>query len=151
VDGDDRPDRAAQERDRSGAGPGDLAGAPVGADHGDDCRAEAAEERSLGLGEREWRGAEQTTAPSPRNKAKARNTIDQLIASLSGVDAAYTPRNTNESRSNFEEATFSWSKVSAAIAKREAREPKLLLNSLDSKLRSGAPAAQAPFTLCWRS
>ena len=29
-----------------------------------------------GLGEREWRGAEQTTAPSPQEKAQARNALD---------------------------------------------------------------------------
>ena len=95
-----------------------------------------------GLDKHEWRGAEQTTAPSPQNKAKARNALDQLIASLSGVDAAYTSGNTHEARSKLEEATFSWNKVSAAISEREAREPKLLLDSLDSKLRSGAPAAE---------
>jgi hypothetical protein len=70
-----------------------------------------------------------------------------LIASLSGVDAAYTSGDTNEARSRFEEATFSWNKVSAAISEREAREPKLLLDSLDSKLRSGAPAAEVNSTI----
>ena len=95
-----------------------------------------------GLGQHEWRGAEQTTAPSPQEKAQARNALDQLIASLSGVDAAYTSGSTNEARSKLEEATFSWNKVSAAISEREAREPKLLLDSLDSKLRIGAPAAE---------
>ena len=95
-----------------------------------------------GLGEREWRGAEQTTAPSPQEKAQARNALDQLIASLGGVDAAYTSGDTNEARSRLEEATCSWNKVAAAISQREAREPKLLLDTLDSKLRSGAPAAE---------
>jgi len=95
-----------------------------------------------GLGEHERRGAEQTTAPSPQEKAQARNALDQLIASLSGVDAAYTSGDTNEARSKLKEATLSWNKVSAAISEREAREPKLLLDSLDSKLRSGAPAAE---------
>jgi hypothetical protein len=100
-----------------------------------------------GLDKHEWRGAEQTTAPSPQNKAKARNALDQLIASLSGVDAAYTSGDTNEARSKLEEATFSWNKVSAAISEREAREPKLLLDSLDSKLRSGAPEAKVNSTI----
>ena len=70
-----------------------------------------------------------------------------MIASLSGVDAAYTSRNTNEARSKPEEATFSWNKVSAAISEREAREPKPLLDTLDSKLRSGAPAAEVNSTI----
>ena len=70
-----------------------------------------------------------------------------MIASLSGVDAAYTSGDTNEARSRFEEATFSCNKVSAAISEREAREPKLLLDSLDQKLRSGAPAAEVNSTI----
>ena len=73
--------------------------------------------------------------------------LDRLIASLSGVDAAYTSGNTNEARSKLEEATFSWNKVSVAISKREAREPKLLLDSLDSKLKSSAPAAEVNSTI----
>jgi hypothetical protein len=107
----------------------------------------ASGEALSGLGEREWRAAEQTTAPSRQEKAQARNALGQLITSLSGVDAAYTSGNTNEARSNLEEATFSWNKVSAAISKREAREPKLLLTSLDSKLRGGAPAAEVNSTI----
>ena len=75
----------------------------------------ASGEAFCGLGEREWRGAEQTTAPSPQQKTQARNALDQLIASLSGVDAAYTSGNANEARSKLEEATFSWNKVSVAI------------------------------------
>ena len=106
----------------------------------------ASGEALSGLGEREWRGAEQTTAPSPQENAQARTALDQLIASLSGVDAGYTSGNTNEARSNLEEATFSWNEVSVAISK-QAREPKLLLNSLDSKLRSGAPAAEVNSTI----
>ena len=70
-----------------------------------------------------------------------------MIASLSGVDAAYTSGNTNEARSKREGATFSWNKVSAAISKREAHEPKLLLNSLDSELRSDSPAAEVNSTI----
>src|SRR5262245_66238419 len=46
-----------------------------------------------------------------------------------------------------QEATFGWSKVSAAISEREARQPKLLLDSLDSKLRRGAPAAEVNSTI----
>jgi hypothetical protein len=99
-----------------------------------------------GLGEREWHGAEQTTAPSPQENAQARNALDQLIASLSGVYAAYTSGSTNEAPSKLGEATFSWNKVSVAISK-QAREPKLLLNSLDSKLRSSAPAAEMNSTI----
>lgn len=107
----------------------------------------ASGEALSGLGEREWRGAEQTIAPSPHEKAQARNALDQLIASLSGVDAAYTSGNSNEARARLEEATFSWNKVSAAISTREAREPKLLLNSLHSEVRSGAPTTEVNSTI----
>jgi len=100
-----------------------------------------------GLGEREWRGAEQTIGPSPQEKAQAQNALDQLIASLSGVDAAYASGNTNEARARLEETTFSWIKVSAAISMREASEPKLLLSSLDSELKSGVPAAELNSTI----
>src|SRR5215472_3310161 len=100
-----------------------------------------------GLGEHEWRGSEQTTAPSPQDKVRARNALDQLIASLGAVDAAYTSGNTDEARAKLTEATFSWDKVSPAISTREAREPKFLLNSLDSKLKSGAPAVEVNSTI----
>jgi hypothetical protein len=70
-----------------------------------------------------------------------------LIASLSGVDAAYSSGDTSGARSRLEEATFSWNKVSAAILEREARESKLLLDTLDSKLRSGAPEAEVNSTI----
>ena len=100
-----------------------------------------------GLGERGWRGAEQTIAPSPQDKVRARNALDQLIASLGAVDAAYTSGNTDEARAKLAEATFSWDKVSTAISTREAREPKLLLNSLDAELKSGAPAAEVNSTI----
>ena len=67
--------------------------------------------------------------PRHRRTRRRRNALDQLIASLSGVDVAYTSGDTNEARSKLEEATFSWNKVSAAISERETREPKLLLDS----------------------
>jgi hypothetical protein len=93
-----------------------------------------------GVGEREWHGTEQAFAPSPQEKAQART-------ALSGVDAAYASANATEARAKFEEATSSWNEVSSAISAREAREPKLLLNSLDAKLKSGAPAAEVNSTI----
>jgi hypothetical protein len=44
-------------------------------------------------------------------------------------------------------ATSSWDKVSPAISAREAREPKLLLNSLDAKLKSAARAVEVNSTI----
>ena len=95
-----------------------------------------------GLGESEWHATETAFAPSPQEKAQARDALDQIIASLSGVDAAYTSGNANQALAKLEEATFSWNRVSAVISAREAREPKLLLNSLGAELKSGAPAAE---------
>ena len=100
-----------------------------------------------GLGEREWRGTEHPSVPSLEERAQARDALDHLIASLSRVDAAYTSGNTTEAQASLEEATFSWDKISPAISARGAREPILLLNSLDAKLKSGAPAVEVNSTI----
>ena len=100
-----------------------------------------------GLGEREWRGTEHPSVPSLEERAQARDALDHLIASLSRVDAAYTSGNTTEAQATLEEATFSWDKISPAISARGAREPILLLNSLDAKLKSGAPAVEVNSTI----
>ena len=100
-----------------------------------------------GLGEREWHGTDQAFAPSPQEKAQARDALDQIIAFLSGVEVVYTSGNATDARAKFEEATFSWNRVSPVISAREARDPKLLLNSLDAELQSGAPAAEVNSTI----
>ena len=100
-----------------------------------------------GLGEREWRGTEHSSVPSLEERAPARDALDHLIASLSRVDAAYASGNTTEAHASLEQATFNWDQVSPAISAREAREPKLLLNSLDAKLKSGAPAVEVNSTI----
>jgi len=100
-----------------------------------------------GLGEREWRGTEHSSVPSLEERAPARDALDHLIASLSRVDAAYASGNTTEAQASLEQATFNWDQVSPAISAREAREPKLLLNSLDAKLKSGAPAVEVNSTI----
>jgi len=100
-----------------------------------------------GLGEREWPRAEQAIAPSPQEKPRARDSLDQLIASLSSVDAAYTSGNTTEARARLEEANLSWNKISPAISSREARDARLLLNTLDAKLKSDASRAEVNSTI----
>jgi hypothetical protein len=81
-----------------------------------------------GLGDGRWHGTEQALASSPDQKALARSELDQVIASLSRVDAAYASGNATEAQAKFEEATSSWNKVSPALSPREAREVQLLFD-----------------------
>ena len=85
---------------------------------------------AVSFGDHKWYADEQAFAPSPQEKAQARSALDEMIASLSGVDAAYTSGNATEARAKLAEATFSWNKISLAISAREAGDPKQLLNSL---------------------
>ena len=79
--------------------------------------------------------------------AQARSELDQVIASLSSVDAAYASGDTAEALTKFEEATSSWNKVSPALSAREAREVQLLFDSLETKLKSGAAAVEVNSTV----
>jgi hypothetical protein len=90
---------------------------------------------------------EQALAASPQEKAQAPNELDQVIASLGRVDAAYASGNGSEAKTKFEEATSSWNKVSPALSACEAREVQLLFDSLDTKLKSGAPAVEVNSTV----
>ena len=100
-----------------------------------------------GLGDRGWHGARQALAASPEQKALARSELDQVIASLSSVDAAYASGNAAEAQAKFEEATSSWNKVPPALSAREAREVQLLFDSLETKLKSGAAAVEVNSTV----
>jgi hypothetical protein len=100
-----------------------------------------------GLVDQRWYGAEQAFAASPQQKAEARKDLDQVMASLQGVDTAYASGNAAEAQSKFEQARSSWGKVSSAISAREAREAQLLFDSLGKKLNDGAPAAQVKSTV----
>src|SRR6266480_3126032 len=82
-----------------------------------------------GLGDRGWHGTKQALAATPEQEAQARNKLDQVIASLSGVDAAYASGNAAAALTKLEEATSSWNKVSPALSAREAREVQLLFDS----------------------
>lgn len=75
-----------------------------------------------GLGDRGWHGTEQTLAASPEEKGQARNELDQVIASLSSLDAAYASGNTAAALTKLEEARSGWNKISPAISAREAAE-----------------------------
>ena len=100
-----------------------------------------------GPGDRGWHGTEQALAALPEQKAQARSELDQVIASLSSVDATYASGNAAEAQAKFEEATSSWNKVSPALSAREAREVQLLFDSLETKLKSGAAAVEVNSTV----
>jgi hypothetical protein len=100
-----------------------------------------------GLVDQRWYGTEQAFAASPQQKAEARKDLDQVMASLQGVDTAYASGNAAEAQTKFEQARSSWGKVSAAISAREAREAQLLFDSLGKKLNSGAPATEVKSTI----
>jgi hypothetical protein len=95
-----------------------------------------------GLGDRGWHGTEQALAASPEQKGQARNELDQVIASLSSLDAAYASGNTAAALTKLEEARSGWNKISPAISAREAREAQLLFDSLETELKGGVPAAE---------
>jgi hypothetical protein len=100
-----------------------------------------------GLGYHGWYSTEPALAASAQEKAQARNSLNQVTASLRSVDTAYASGNAAEAQGKFEEAKSSWDKVSPAISAREAREAQLLFDSLGKKLKEGAPPAQVKSTV----
>ena len=67
--------------------------------------------------------------------------------SLQAVDVAYASGNKAEAQTRFAQARASWNSIARKIDAREAREQQLLLDSLASQLRSGAPATQVRSTI----
>jgi hypothetical protein len=100
-----------------------------------------------GLGYHGWYSTEPALAASAQEKAQARNSLNQVTASLRSVDTAYASGNAAEAQSKFDEAKSNWDKVSPAISAREAREAQLLFESLGKKLKDGAPPAQVKSTV----
>ena len=100
-----------------------------------------------GLGYHGGYSTEPALAASAQEKAQARNSLNQVTASLRSVDTAYASGNAAEAQSKFDEAKSNWDKVSPAISAREAREAQLLFESLGKKLKDGAPPAQVKSTV----
>jgi len=100
-----------------------------------------------GPGYQEWYSTGVALAASAQEKAQARNSLNQVTASLRSVDTAYASGNAAEAQTKFDEAKSSWDKVSPAISAREAREAQLLFDSLGKKLKDGAPPAQIKSTV----
>jgi hypothetical protein len=72
-----------------------------------------------GLNVHGWFGTAQAFAASPQEKGQARNELDQVITSLSRVDAAYALGNAADSQTKFEEARSSWNNILPALSARE--------------------------------
>ena len=100
-----------------------------------------------GLGYHGWYSVEAALAASAQEKAQARNSLNQVTTALRSVDTAYASGNAAEAQTKFEEARSNWNKVAPAISAREAREAQLLFDSLDKKLKEGAPPAQVKSTV----
>ena len=94
-----------------------------------------------GLGDHGWLGTEQVFAASAQQKAQARKALDQVIASLSGVDAAYASGKAAEAQAKLEEARSGWNEVSpCASGTRRARRSTVVRLSGDQaeKRRAGS-------------
>jgi hypothetical protein len=100
-----------------------------------------------GLRDHGWYSIEAALAASPQEKAQARNSLNQVTAALRSVDTAYASGNAAEAQTKFEQARSNWDKVAPAISAREAREAQLLFDSLGTKLKDSAPAAQIKSTV----
>ena len=100
-----------------------------------------------GLGYHGGLGTPAAQAASAQEKAQARNSLNQVTAALRSVDTAYASGNAAEAQTKFEEARSNWNKIAPVISAREAREQQLLFDSLGSKLKEGAPAAQVKSTV----
>ena len=100
-----------------------------------------------GLGYHGRYSVEAALAASAQEKAQARNSLNQVTTALRSVDTAYASGNAAEAQTKFEEARSNWNKVAPVISAREAREAQLLFDSLDKKLKDGAPPAQVKSTV----
>ena len=100
-----------------------------------------------GLGYHGWYSTEVALAASAQEKAQARNSLNQVTASLRSVDTAYASGNAAEAQTKFDEARSNWDKIAPVISAREAREQQLLFDSLGKKLKDGAPPAQVKSTV----
>src|SRR5215467_10509563 len=61
-----------------------------------------------GLGYHGWYSTETALAASAQEKAQARNSLNQVTASLRSIDTAYASGNAAEAQTKFEEARSNW-------------------------------------------
>jgi len=87
------------------------------------------------------------TAASAQGKTQARQSLNEVMSLLRGVDTAYASGNSAEAQTKFDQARANWNKISPLISAREAREAQLLFDSLGSQLKSGGPATKVKATV----
>lgn len=87
------------------------------------------------------------TAAATKNKGEARQSLDQVMKLLRGVDTAYASGNSAEAQSRFDQARSAWNRVSPSISAREAREAQLMFESLGNQLKSSVPPTQVKSTV----
>ena len=87
------------------------------------------------------------TAASAQGKTQARQSLNEVMSLLRGVDTAYASGNSAEAQTKFDQARANWNKISPLISAREAREAQLLFDSLGSQLKGGGPATKVKATV----
>jgi hypothetical protein len=87
------------------------------------------------------------TAASAQGKTQARQSLNEVMSLLRGVDTAYASGNSAEAQTKFDQARANWNKISPLISAREAREAQLLFDSLGNQLKSGGPATKVKATV----
>ena len=94
-----------------------------------------------------WNATGEAVAASAQDKTQARQSLNEVMSLLRGVDTAYASGNSTEAQTKFDQAHSSWNKISPLISAREAREQQLLFDSLGSQLKSGGPATKVKATV----
>src|SRR5262245_7180451 len=94
-----------------------------------------------------WNATGEAVAASAQEKTQARQSLNEVMSLLRGVDTAYASGNSAEAQTKFDQARANWNKISPLISAREAREQQLLFDSLGSQLKSGGPATKVKATV----
>ena len=94
-----------------------------------------------------WSATGEAVAAPAQDKSQARQSLDEVMKLLRGVDTSYASGNATEAQTRFDQARASWNKVSPVISAREAREAQLLFDSLGNQLKSGAAPTKVKATV----
>jgi len=101
----------------------------------------------LSIGYPGWNATGEAVAASAQEKTQARQSLNEVMSLLRGVDTAYASGNATEAQTRFDQARANWNKISPLISAREAREAQLLFDSLGNQLKSGGPATKVKSTV----
>jgi hypothetical protein len=101
----------------------------------------------LSIGYPGWNATGEAVAASAQEKTQARQSLNEVMSLLRGIDTAYASGNSTEAQTKFDQARSSWNKISPLISAREAREAQLLFDSLGNQLNSGGPATKVKATV----